>query len=171
MFIWSDYTEEHADIVNSWLSHPRTNKCVGIDDWHCHYQDIVESVNFYYAAGVDGEKCHYRLHEDYFCKVVFLNRELVAVLALFVDPAADEIVSINPIIVAPSLQGRGMGTLIIGDFLQKAKSLLGNDNLLKCSALIDQNNYPGIRCFEKSNFTLVSANDDDDFRIYEYDLE
>ncbi|WP_422660565.1 GNAT family N-acetyltransferase [Paenibacillus sp. EC2-1] len=167
--VWKDYDQSYANEINQWLKHHDTYKYTEIEDWHVSYKNIIDGIDFYYANGSDGEKCYYKLNDDYYCKVVFDQEQLIAVLDVYINPLGTEII-INPIIVSPSYQGRGYGTLIINEFTIHRNKILKEGAFSKISVVIERGNIPSIRCFEKCGFMYVNDSDNGAFLIYEYEL-
>lgn len=165
--IWKNYSDNNAVEINQWLKHEETNKFLEIDDWHSAYVNIITGVDFYYE---NGEKSYYKLNYDYFCKVVIENNRLISVLNLYVN-YADNSIQINPIIVAPILQGRGYGTAIIKELIGNPQNILRSNCYSKIGIMIESDNLLSLRCFEKSGFNYVRDCDNGIFKIYEYEFK
>jgi len=166
---WLDYNDQFASEINGWLLHEETNKFLEIDDWHTAYLYVTKGDDFYYLNGKDGEKCYYKLNDDYYCKLVFEKDKLIAVMSIYLNPV-NKTIHINPIIVAPDLQGKGYGTAVVKDFIVNVNNILKNNYCSKINILIEKGNEASKACFIKCGFIYLKDNDDGDFEMYEYEI-
>lgn len=152
-FTWADYGEPYFDIVESWLDETAVDG-LGIDDggWKA-----------YYEYWLDDELTH--LGENFWCKIILDEDKPVAVVALFMTD--DGTLTVSEYAVAPSLHGKGYGSLALRELLENGQDIIGQP-ISNASAIVYPNNTASQRAFEKTGFKFDHVHPDGDAWIYTY---
>lgn len=150
-FQWIDFQKRYLNDLIVWQE-DRATKCYATED-------LAEDIH-YYQAHPD-----YQENENFFCKLVLQNEQLLAVLILLGE---DQTLTINPLIVAPSMRGQGYGTAIIKELIENTKKILGSE-FLCFEAGIDLKNTRSLQLFKKAGFHLQKIHPDGDFGYFMYE--
>ncbi len=150
-FIWRDYNPEAMGYVEDWLDETAV-KMTGIEDG---FRD-----NYEYWANED----YNIVGENFWCKVVFENEIPFAVIEFGLHEGT---VTIMETFVAPEKRGLGMGSKLIKELLENAKTIIGID-IEKAEAIIFPSNIASQKAFENAGFRYHSTHEDDDAMTYIY---
>lgn len=149
---WSDYTKEHAALVESWLD-DEARELTGMDDG---WEDFYE----YWKNEPD-----MALGENYWCKVISEQGVLFAVIALALYEGK---LTVMEFLVDSRRRGHGLGSSALCELMALGSEIIGEDITL-AEAVIFPNNKPSQRAFEKAGFRFSSAHPDGDAWYYRYE--
>ena len=148
---WYDYTRSDAAVSESFLD-PVARRFTGCEEgWedYCSYW-LREPET--------------RLGENFWVKLIHLEGEPVAVMALFLG---DERLLVSEYILAPSMRGQGHGSAILRELLAHGEEIVGF-GITRARAVIFPHNQASIRAFEKAGFRFETAHPDGDALYYVY---
>jgi len=106
---WFDYTNEYADIIESWLD-DETIKNTGCNNGWDNY------INYWRS---DAQT---RWNENFFVKIVFDGEKPCSVISIGMDKCCE--ITVSEFIVAPEMRGKGLGTAVLAELLHNGKLLL-----------------------------------------------
>lgn len=149
---WSDYTKEHAALVESWLD-DEARELTGMDDgWNEFYE--------YWENEPD-----MALGENYWCKVISEQSVPFAVIALTLY---EGVLTVMEFLVDNRKRGLGLGSSALCELMASGSEIIGEDIVL-AEAVIFPNNKPSQRAFEKAGFRFERAHPDGDAWYYRYE--
>ena len=151
--VWHDYDPKTMGYIETWLDEIAV-KFTGLDEGFRSFYEYWAKENGF-AVG-----------ENYWCKVVLVNDEPVAVLACSLY---DAVVTIMEIVVKPENRGKGIGTKLLKELWEK-EEILGFP-IQKSEAVIFPRNIASQRAFEKAGFRYHHANEDGDAWYYAYERQ
>jgi len=150
-YTWDDYGAKYADELESWRSDHATRK-FGIDSAKEAHQDTLDSDEYEY-------------NEEYFCKVVLENSEVVAIILILRGDGYPT--TISEITVNPKHRHKGHGTKIINELTANLSQIIGFDGDI-FQVMIYPNNPASMRAFEKADFVLAGEHIDGDCSYWCY---
>ena len=149
---WYDYTSADAPIAESFLD-PAARRFTGCEEgW--------EDYCTYWLGEPET-----RLGENFWVKLIRLEGEPVAVMALFLG---DGVLLVSEFILSPAMRGRGHGSAILRELLACGEEILGFE-IHRARAVIFPENRASIRAFEKAGIGFESAHPDGDALYYVYE--
>jgi len=150
-FKWVDYCEKDEAEIESWMSDEET-RLAGFDS-------IKETHEEYLSGG------EYPYGEEYFCKVVLEESEIIAVVLIFRGDKHP--VTVNEFVVNPAYRNKGYGTKIISELINNVREITGFDSNV-FQVCIYPNNKASMRAFEKAGFILAGTHADGDCTYWVY---
>ena len=152
MFTWTDYSRQHAPLVDSWLD-ACGQQYTGCDEgWHSFYRYRAQKL-------MPGK--------DFRCNLVSDGGTPFAVIAYSIHR---RIFTLMEILVAPQSRGAGYGTTVLQQWLKNGEHLIGR-RIEKAEAVVFTENKPARRMFEKAGFHLTHAHPDGDVVYYRHNAE
>ena len=136
-------TDSHLPILSVWFDAPSVRSRIAVDDFGAYYRTVSEQPDYYLYSVFDGEEL-----------VALVMAQIIenrAAVALIVDPAR---------------AGQGIGTGTLRELSANAHALFGE--IASIDACIEPDHAASIRCFEKSGFTRIGA---DEYGLYVYRYE
>lgn len=152
-FVWDDYSEKYKDLISDWTDDEALKFAINTT-WHDEYM--------YYLA-----EAEYEYNKGFFCKIVFDAETPIAVLILLTGDGFP--VTVNPMIINPSLRGKGYGTEIVRQLISNIDELVPNHSDI-IEAGVDIENTASRRIFEKNGFEMTKIHPGGDFVFYQYHL-
>ena len=152
LFEWEDYSAEYADITEGLL-----------DDEAIRNTGCDEGFSAFYSYWLN--EADTKLNENFWCKLAFMDNELIGVVCLGLSPIKE--FTVMEIIVSKSKRNRGYGSAMLLNLLKNATVIIGIEiNIAK--AVIFPNNIASQRSFEKAGFVYTDSHPDGDAWYYEY---
>lgn len=149
---WSDYTKEHAALVESWLD-DETRELTGMDDGWDEFYEYWKNVP------------DMSLGENYWCKIISENGVLFAAIALTLY---DGKLTVMEFLVDNRRRGLGLGSSALCELMASGMDIIGRDIKL-AEAVIFPDNKLSQRAFVKAGFKFSSAHLDGDAWYYRYE--
>ena len=151
-FTWENYRVERTDAVETVekLFDREAMRFTGCDDGFKAFYDY-----WYNELG----------ENSFWCKTVFLNGELIAVIALAKAP--DGVFTVQELVVAPEKRRRGYGSAILSELLHYSREIIGQE-ISVANAVIFPDNTASQGAFQNAGFECVGVNDEKDATYYQY---
>lgn len=151
-FTWENYRVERTDIVETVekLFDYEAMRFTGCDDGFRAFYD-------YWYNELGGE--------DFWCKTVFLNGDLIAVIALAKAP--DGVFTVQELAVSSEKRGRGYGSAILSELLRYSREIIGQE-IIAANAVIFPDNTASQRAFQNAGFECVGISVEKDATYYQY---
>jgi GNAT superfamily N-acetyltransferase len=152
-FKWVDYGTAYEDEIDTWMD----------DEWVIKYA-VDESIKADYACVMALDKIV--LNENYACKVVFDDDELIAVVVLTVQHKpihlSEKLIGIDCIIVAPKARRKGYGVKINREIVRHIGEIMPVLQGAECifDSEIDASHSASLRMTEDAGFVLAEQTDD-----------
>lgn len=150
-FKWVDYCEKYEAEIESWMNDEETRLA--------DFDSIKETHEEHLSAG------EYPYGEEYFCKVVLEEAEIIAVVLIFRGDKHPVIV--NEFLVNPMQRNKGYGTKIIRELINNIREIIGFDSNA-FEVCIYPSNKASMRAFEKAGFVLAGIHADGDCTYWVY---
>ena len=151
IYSWKDYDPKAMLFVDNWLE-GQAVVLTGLEDgWNAFH-------NYWITEG------GLTVGKDYWCKVVYINDDPLAVIAF---SAEKEKYHIMEIVVKPEMRGKGHGTAMLRELLSDGKALFDH-RIAEATAVIFPNNPASQRAFEKVGFVFDRGNDEGDVWYYSF---
>ncbi|HBN85015.1 MAG TPA: hypothetical protein DDZ89_14365 [Clostridiales bacterium] len=131
-------------VFEKWQSDKSVARWIHIDDWENYYNIFRDNPNYLILSA-------------------FKDHKLVGEVSIQIE-AKEAYISL---IIAPDLQGQGIGTKVLKEICTKTLIKYPIDSIV---AVISPLNKASIRCFEKAGFAF-SHEDEDGEKMYKYDIE
>jgi len=146
-FWWEDFNPQKHKEIDKWRSSD-------IDNFAMFGESLSKQALWYRKnkLGKDAD----------FIKIVSTPDQIVAFMILNLSGRE---LGINPIVVNPTLIGKGYGKEVLLELIGNYREILGVQ-IDVLSANISMNNIKSIKFFESLGFTLNKLNDDKDFGSY-----
>ena len=148
-FIWIDYCTACENEVEA-LFDSDAVKFTGCDDGFKAFYD--------YWLGEIGT-------DSFFCKVIISEEHLMGVIAL--ARAQDGVFTIQEFVVSPEHRGKGLGTMMLKEFLQHSMDIMGQE-ITVAKAVIYPDNLASQKAFSKAGFVHTLTHPDGDAMYYQY---
>ena len=151
-FTWENYRVERTDIVETVekLFDREAMRFTGCDDGFKAFYD-------YWYNELGGE--------NFWCKTVFLNGELIAVIALAKAP--DGVFTVQELAVSSDKGGRGYGSAILSELLRYSREIIGQEISI-ANAVIFPDNTASQGAFQNAGFEYIGTNAERDAAYYKY---
>ena len=151
IYTWKDYDPEAMPFVEDWLD-GQTIALTSLEDgWNAFHDYWITEGGL-------------TVGKDYWCKVVYINDDPLAVIAF---SAEKENYHIMEIVVKPEMRGKGHGTAMLRELLSDGKALFDHQ-ITKATAVIFPNNTASQRAFEKAGFVIDRVSDKGDAMYYSF---
>ncbi len=143
-FEWNDYKTEDAAEIDTWLDESAI-RFTGMDDgWNADVEYWKENAG-----------------DDLFrCKTISFDGVMTGAVYIIGWHEDDtEGFTIGEIILRPDARGKGLGTAMLKDLLDRSGEIIGTQ-LNPVDAVIFTSNTASKRMFEKAGFTVKTRDDD-----------
>ncbi len=149
--IWLDYTDAHAETVESWMD-AEAKRETGCDDgWADYIDDLRKDPTI-------------RFGENFWCKMIFADGIPATVIAMGEENG--ELV-VSEIVTAPEKRRQGIGSAALTELLVCHRQILGK-GIKSAMAVIFPDNIPSQKAFEKAGFCFESSHPDGDAWYYRW---
>ena len=151
-FTWENYRVERTDIVET-------------------VEKLFDYEAMRFTGCDDGFKafCDYWYNElgenSFWCKTVFLNGELIAVIALAKAP--DGVFTVQELAVSSEKRGCGYGSAILSELLRYSREIIGQE-ISVANAVIFPDNTASQGAFQNAGFEYIGTNAERDAAYYQY---
>ena len=149
---WADYSKDHREVVESFLD-DEAIKSTGCDDG-------FEAFYTYWMSEADT-----RLNKNFWFKVVSINQNPIAVIAVAKSPQNE--FTVSEFIIAPSERKKGHGKAILNELLANSNTILG-ERIDLARAVIFPSNIASQKAFAGAGFDFIGAHPDGDALYFEY---
>lgn len=151
LYHWLDYTPAHASVAESFMDGDARRFTGCEDGWEDYYT--------YWASHPDT-----LMGKNFWGKLVCLEDQPVAVIALALQ---DGRMTISEFVVSPDMRGKGHGSAILRELLDRGTEILGVE-IFYAMAVIFPDNTASARAFEKAGFGFETVHPDGDAYYYVY---